>query len=352
MPTKICFVYYWATSGGVERVFLNRGEALLRDYPNLQIDVYFYQDLGGVALFEQYIRARNLSDRFQVRPTFDPSCYDAIFPVDTPRIVEDFPPIEDRVFMECHTPYRENRTYLREWESRLKLLIVPSAEFRSVIEAERPALRGKIRVVRNFVPPLPELHEQLSLPAWKPPLFLYFGRIDELKNFAEFVEGLSHARHHLGKQPLGIACGQLLLGYPLKEVIDRNQMSGSVLILPPVPFAKSHVLMRLLRQKKAVFVSPSKGESFGLSAAEAMAAGLPVVLSDIPPHRSLVAGRRKFLYSLGDARELAARMAAALEQYDDWAAECIELSHGFSEGTFLSDWEGLFASKTEPAVIA
>jgi glycosyltransferase involved in cell wall biosynthesis len=322
---------------------------LLRHYPQLEIDVFFYQDLGGVALFNQYIRARNLGERFQIRQTFDPGRYDAIFPVDTPRIIEDCPPIEDRVYMECHTHYSENRTYLREWESRLKVLIVPSPEFRSVIEAERPGLRGKIKVVRNFVPPVPELDRELSLPDWKPPLFLYFGRIDELKNFAEFVEGLSHARHHLGTKPLGIASGQLLQGYPLKEVIDKNQMSGSVLLLPPVPFAKSHVLMQLLRQKKGVFVSPSKGESFGLSAAEAMASGLPVILSDIPPHRSLVAGQRKFLYPLGDARELAARMAAATEKYDHWAAECLELSRGFSEETFVSDWEALFAPNAQSA---
>lgn len=351
MPDKICFAYYWATSGGVERVFLNRAEALLRRYPKLEIEVYFYDDLGGVALIERYSKARNLSDRLRVVRKFDASRYEIVFVVDTPQLLADHPSVEDKMLMECHTPYAENRTYLKEWQTRLKTLIVPSSGFVPVVEGECPLLRGKIKVVRNFVPRLPPLDRPLSLPAWRAPLFLYFARIDELKNFAEFVEGISSARHYLGKIPLGIVCGQMLPGYPLQEVIEKNRVSGSIAVLPPVPFETSHVLMQMLRQKKAVFVSPSKGESFGLSAAEAMTAGLPVILSDIPPHAALVSNRTKFLYPLGDVRELAMKMAAFAEQYDELAAECVELSHEFSEEAFLTDWERLFESSQLSAAL-
>jgi len=171
---------------------------------------------------------------------------------------------------------------------------------------------------------------------------LYFARIDELKNFAEFVEGISTAQMYLRKQPLGIVCGQVLPGYPVQEVIEKHHVRGSIAVLPPVPFENSHILMQMLRQKKAVFVSCSKGESFGLSAAEAMTVGMPVILSDIPPHAALVANRAKFLYPLGDVQKLAIKMAAVNEQYDEMAAECMELSREFSEEAFLSDWERLF----------
>jgi glycosyltransferase involved in cell wall biosynthesis len=108
--------------------------------------------------------------------------------------------------------------------------------------------------------------------------------------------------------------------------------------------------MQMLRQKRAVFVSCSKGESFGLSAAEAMTAGLPVILSDIPPHAALVSDRSKFLYPLGNVRELAMKMAAVAEQYDALASECVELSREFSEEAFLADWERLFAPGMEKVV--
>ena len=342
MPSRICFAYHWATSGGVERVFLNRGEALLRRYPKLEIELFFNYDCGGVSLIQRYSRARNLSDRFQVVRTFDPARYDLVFVVDTPQLPRDYPAVVDKMLMECHTPYAENRTYLREWHTRLKTLLVPSDWFLHAIEAEVPGLRGKVRLVRNFVPALPAVDPSLSLPEWRAPLFLYFSRVDELKNFKEFVEGLAEARQDLGREPLGIISGQVLPGYPVAETIERNRLRGSVIVLPPVPFETSHALMQMLRKKRAVFVSPSKGESFGLSAAEAMTAGLPVVLSDIPPHAALVSNRAKFLYPLGDVRELARKMVEATERYDEFSAEASELARDFSEESFLADWERLF----------
>ena len=343
MPARICFVYFWATSGGVERVFLNRAEALLRRHRELEIEVFFYNDCGGVALFHRYSQARGLSGRLRVARTFDPARYDLVFTVDTPQILNDYPAIEKKTILECHTPYPENRRYLEAWQTRLKTLVVPSSSFLRVLEAEWPALRGKIRVVRNFVPELPAADAELSLPAWRAPVFLYFSRIDAHKNFAEFVEGLSTARHYLRTIPLGLVSGQLLPGYPLQEVIEKNRMHGSIAVLPPVPFDSSHLLMQLLRRKKAVYVSPSKGESFGLSAAEAMTAGLPVILSDIPPHAVLVGNRSRFLYPLGDVRALAMKMAAAVENYDELSSECLELARDFSEEAFLADWEQLLA---------
>jgi glycosyltransferase involved in cell wall biosynthesis len=225
----------------------------------------------------------------------------------------------------------------------LKSLVVPSHGFLRVIEGECPSLRGKIKVVSNFVPRLPEPDPALALPAWRGSLFLYFSQINLHKNVTEFIEAVSYARQHLRMEPLGIVCGQRDPGYPLQDVIEKNQVRGSVVILPPVPFQSSHVLMQMMQKRRAVFVSCSKGESFGLSAAEAMTTGLPVILSDIPPHATLVSNRAKFLYPLGDVRELAMKMAAVTEQYDDLAAECVELSRAFSEETFLADWERLFA---------
>jgi glycosyltransferase involved in cell wall biosynthesis len=342
MPTKICFAYYWGTSGGVERVFLNRSEALLRRYPRLEIDIYFFQDRGGVALVRRYSKARGLSDRLRVIDTFDPSPYEAVFVVDTPQLPAGYPSVIGKMVMECHTPYAENRTWLQEWQARIDILLVPSSGFLRVIEDECPSLRGRVKVIRNFVPQLPPIDRSITLPAWCAPLFLYFSRVDEFKNFAEFVDGLALSREYLRREPLGIVSGQILGGYPFMEMIEKNDLRGSVAILPPVPFENSHVLMQMLRRKKAVFVSTSKGESFGLSAAEAMTAGLPVILSDIPPHAALVADRTKFLYPLGNARELARKMAAFEEQYDELSAECVELSRGFSEELFLTDWERVF----------
>lgn len=345
MPARICFAYHWATSGGVERVFLNRSEALLRRYPKLEIEIYFNYDCGGVALIERYSQVRKLGDRLRVVKTFDPSRYQAILVVDTPQLLVEHPSILNKVYMECHTAYAKHRIYLQEWQTRLQCLIVPSMEFLRVVEAECPALRGKIKVVRNFVPRLPEGERLWPLPAWRAPLFLYFGRIDEHKNLGEFIDGVASAGQYLQKETMGIICGQIDPAYSLMGAIEKGHARGTIAVLPPVPFENARVILKMMRQKRAVFVSCSQGESFGLSVAEAMTAGLPVILSDIPPHAALVGNRPKFLYPLGNVRELGRKMAAAAEQYDELAEECSDLSSEFSEESFLEDWEGVFGEE-------
>jgi phosphatidylinositol alpha-mannosyltransferase len=61
-----------------------------------------------------------------------------------------------------------------------------------------------------------------------------------------------------------------------------------------------------------VFVAPSiRGESFGVVLLEAMAAGAPVIASDLPGYR-LAAGRAARLVPVGDAPALAEALAAVL----------------------------------------
>src|SRR5207302_7111617 len=56
-----------------------------------------------------------------------------------------------------------------------------------------------------------------------------------------------------------------------------------------------------------VFCSPNTGgESFGIVTAEAMAAGVPIVASDIPAFRTVLRdGRAGELFATGDADDLA-----------------------------------------------
>jgi glycosyltransferase involved in cell wall biosynthesis len=66
-----------------------------------------------------------------------------------------------------------------------------------------------------------------------------------------------------------------------------------------------------------IFVMPSRFEGFGLVAAEAMAAGLPVVASDIEGLREVVEHEETgYLCPAGDSRHLAGRLLELLQSPD------------------------------------
>lgn len=87
------------------------------------------------------------------------------------------------------------------------------------------------------------------------------------------------------------------------------------------PGARTHLLgevgdpaaLAALYAGAACYVAHSRFESFGLTAAEALAAGAPVVASDIPAHRE-VCGERARYYPAGSLDAMPAAVTAALAQ--------------------------------------
>ena len=140
------------------------------------------------------------------------------------------------------------------------------------------------------------------------PVLLFVGRLEQRKGLEHAVRAFAHlkTRHPtlrlvvVGDGPERERCQELLPAGLRVDVDMLGRVSDSDL---PRCYASADV-----------FVAPATGgESFGIVLLEALAAGTPVVASDLPGFRSVVDdGRTASLVPVGDARGLADAVDALL----------------------------------------
>jgi glycosyltransferase involved in cell wall biosynthesis len=121
-------------------------------------------------------------------------------------------------------------------------------------------------------------------------------------------------------------------------------------MLPAVGFAAASRLLLAMADAGGIFVSPSRSESFGLSAAEAISCGLPVVLSDIEPHRALVDNNPFFLYPRGEHERLAERIAWLADHRAEAKNALEPLRNNLAARAFIEDWQALLSHYPTPAI--
>lgn len=344
MPFEVCFAYPWATLGGVERVFLNRAQAFLAEGEDVRMHVHYAADGGGLAAFEAAIASMGLRSRIDIVREFDPSRYDAVCVIDAP----DLLPARDalsktRWIVECHTPYPHNRAYLEDLPDDAMEILVPSPTFATMLARERPALAARIRVLRNCVMPGVVDHVPTT-PRWARRPLLFFGRMDELKNPQALIDLLAALDRRRPGAFFVIAAGPEVPGYDFDGRVAALNLRDCVLRLPPIAFLRTHAFLAAMRQAGAIMVSPSRGESFGLAAAESMAAGLPVLLSRLPEHAALVGNDHAHLFDPDDAEDAAARIEALSDAYDARSSAMLRLATQWGAPAFVADWRAIFAS--------
>jgi phosphatidyl-myo-inositol alpha-mannosyltransferase len=153
--------------------------------------------------------------------------------------------------------------------------------------------------LRTFVPPS---HERAPGPA----RLLFVGRQSDPR------KGFAHLRTaFLGLRARGVAV-------TLDAVGDCD---GAPVPVPGVTYHGSLPLSGLVEryQRCDVFVAPSTGmESFGIVLLEAMAAGRPIVCSDIEGYRNTVTSEGAWLAPPGDPRALERRLGELIARPEVW----------------------------------
>lgn len=346
MASKVCFVYPWATFGGVERVLLNRLTAFRTATLDLQVELVFLHDAGGLPALRDYIHRHGLSAGVRIDPDFAPAAgdHDLVFCIDAPQAIDACHRRQVPYVVECHTSYADNRRYLRHLPASCLAVLTPSALFSERIRGElRASHASLLSELRNFVPW--DSHpptDAVRFPAWARRPLLYFGRLDAFKNPLALLDAFQHIEARRPGEFMPVFCGPTSAEIDLPREIHRRGLTAHCVVLPAIPFASAAALFDMLAAARGVFVSPSQGESFGLSAAEALGAGVPVVLSDLEEHRFLVHGHEhRFTYRQGQPGDLADQALQVLDDHERAAQAACELRERFSTAVFLQDWQAL-----------
>lgn len=118
------------------------------------------------------------------------------------------------------------------------------------------------------------------------PYFVHVGTIEARKNLALLLTLWRRLEERLGERtPSLVLVGRY--GWENEAVLDHLQRSPNLQgVVHQASNLSDAVLARLMRGARAV-LAPSSVEGFDLPAVEACAMGLPLIASDIPPHREL-----------------------------------------------------------------
>ncbi|MGB8961542.1 MAG: MSMEG_0565 family glycosyltransferase [Pseudonocardiaceae bacterium] len=147
--------------------------------------------------------------------------------------------------------------------------------------------------------------------AWRSRLGRYVltvGGIEPRKGSLELLEAYALLRRRMPDVQLVIAGGETLFDY--QDYRARwQQRAGALAVEPVVLGPVDHDALPCLVAAAAVFAFPSVKEGFGLAAMEALAAGIPLVVSNLPVFREIFTGVARFA---DDPAELATQLGAAL----------------------------------------
>jgi glycosyltransferase-like protein len=156
--------------------------------------------------------------------------------------------------------------------------------------------------------------------AWRSRLGRYVltvGGIEPRKGSLELLAAYALLQRRMPDVRLVIAGGETLFDY--RDYRARWERRAAELGVEPVVLGPvDHDALPALVAAAGVFAFPSTKEGFGLAAMEALAAGIPLVVSNLPVFREIFTGVARFA---DDPAELAAQLCAGLAEPDVDARE-------------------------------
>lgn len=192
----------------------------------------------------------------------------------------------------------------------------------------------------------PELRERLAGPS-EAARVLFVSHYNYFRNFETVLRALPELVRRLAPRPVQLVLTTRLAEGLLEHKYDTTAaarllrelgIESQVVMLGNVPYESLYAVYRACH----VAVCPSYAETFGHPMVEAMAAGLPVVATDMDVHRE-VCGAAGHYFSVFDPNDLAAKLHDVLSQPDLYR----RLSDAADIETARFNWERNVAALVE-----
>jgi glycosyltransferase involved in cell wall biosynthesis len=316
---KILFVYKYLTLGGVEAVLRARLDGLAA--AGIEAHAWFFHDYGGRSIFRGCEERLHVGSPERCLRFAREQSFDLLSTIDSEEVLPAFKGSgaqRPRLILECHSAYLANIEYLRGLAAYHPLAVfTPSEGQRRLVEerVDHGIDRIEVRVVPN-----PLRREMVAEPAPFPaapprPVVAWIGRLDDHKNWQGFVEtagllarrGIDHEPWIIGQPVEAEGAAPLLAQARQEKILGRLRWFGAL------PYGRIPLFLDAVRASGGAVVSTSRGESFGLTIAEAMARRCAVAAPDHSAFPEFVLpGKTGSLFTPGSADSAADRIQELL----------------------------------------
>jgi glycosyltransferase involved in cell wall biosynthesis len=311
---KVTFVYRYLSLGGVEVVLASRLSLLSR--LGIESSLWFLSDGPGRNLFLGGDPAVHVGGLPELWGHLGSTRPDLVSIIDTPEAFDAVrsEPRPPRVILEVHTPYPDSRVYLRGPECRVaRAVFVPSEHQKRVVRREM-VHAPPIVVVPNPIGAAFEAPLDDVVVEGVPPILAWIGRLDRLKDWRRFLLVASRVIHECPKvEAWVIGAGSDDEEREFLRRGERGELRGRLRWLRGVRPAVMPRLLDCVRASGGVVMSTSRGESFGMAIAEAMARGCAVAVPDREAFPEFISpGRDGLLFPHGKTRHAADQVCMLL----------------------------------------
>lgn len=281
---KLLYIYKYAILGGVTTQLLNRFNYLKN---HIEVHFLFIQDHGGTGAFNGYKNVVIEKDTAKIAQYIDYHKFDFVACIDT---MEGYAALNKSkhkpiIISEVHTT-TSNLYMLMDLKKTLPMdaFITPSHYLKDKIYNELGFKDFKECFVVENCLDTEIFNCDYNVRKHDKKIVAWVGKLDEHKNWRKLLEVAAKVCYSRGDVEFWIIGGYTAPQYVIKEFLDRiNELNlfDNIKWYSYVDYNKMPMLYRKVAESGGLHLSTSMNESFGMTAAEAMACKCPLVMPKV-----------------------------------------------------------------------